>query len=199
MRLSFSILLFFVAGIILGHEKLIPAIFLDTNLSLYALWLLMACIGLSLGADKDMLKIFKSLNPAILFLPLATTLGTFAGAISVSFFLPYSMADCLAVGSGFAYYSLSSIFITQFKGADLGTLALIANIAREMFTLVSTPVLVYIFGPMAAISCGGATTMDTTLPIITCYAGNRWIMPAILHAMIIDFSVPFWVTLFCSI
>ena len=39
-------------------------------------------------------------------------------------------------GSGFGYYSLSSIFITEYKGAELGTIALLSNISREIITLL---------------------------------------------------------------
>lgn len=105
----------------------------------------------------------------------------------------------MAVGAGFAYYSLSSIFITQYKGPELGTIALISNILRELFTLLFTPLLVRYMGPIAAISCGGASTVDTTLPVITRYAGNQWVFISIVHALVLDFSVPFWVTFFCSI
>ena len=128
---------------------------------------------------------------------LGTTIGTFAGCALVSLFLVYSLADCLAVGAGFAYYSLSSVFITQYRGEELGTVALLANILRELFTLIFTPALARLLGAPAPIMCGGASTMDTTLPGITRAAGTLWTFPSIVHAMILDFSVPFCVTLFC--
>ena len=102
-------------------------------------------------------------------------------------------------GSGFGYYSLSSIFITEYKGAELGTIALLANISREILTLLAAPLLVRWFGNLAPISAGGATTMDTTLPIITRTAGQQFVVVSIFHGFVVDFSVPFLVTLFCSI
>ena len=108
-------------------------------------------------------------------------------------------ADCMAVGSGFGYYSLSSIFITQYKGPELGTIALLSNITREIITLLCAPLLVRWFGNLAPISAGGATTMDTTLPIITRYAGQQFVVVSIFHGFVTDFSVPFLVTFFCSI
>ena len=126
-------------------------------------------------------------------------MGTFAGAALASITLAYSLSECLAVGSGFAYYSLSSIFITQYKGAELGTVALLANIMRELATLLFTPLMVRWISPLAAISCGGASTMDSTLPVITRFAGRQWVFVSIVHAMILDFSVPFWVTFFCTL
>jgi uncharacterized membrane protein YbjE (DUF340 family) len=105
----------------------------------------------------------------------------------------------MAIGSGMGYYSLSSIFITEYKGAELGTVALLSNIMREIIALLCTPFLVKYFGNLAPISVGGATTMDTTLPIITRYSGSEYAIVSIYHGFITDFSVPFLVTLFCTI
>lgn len=129
-----------------------------------------------------------------------TILGTLAGCAVVSLFLSHrSVTDCMAVGAGFGYYSLSSIFITEYKGPELGTIALLSNITREIITLLFAPLLVRWFGNLAPISAGGATTMDTTLPIITRYSGQSFVVVSIFHGFVVDFSVPFLVTLFCSI
>lgn len=199
MRGSALILGFFVIGIFAGAYGLLPDFLLENDPTLQALWLLMALVGLSLGADKKLAEILRSASPKILLLPLATTVGTFIGAAIASCFISCGLADCLAVGAGFAYYSLSSIFITQYKGPDLGAVALISNIARELFTMLFAPLVFRYFGPLATISCGGASTVDTTLPIISRVAGARWIFPSIIHAVCLDFCVPFWVTFFCSI
>ena len=196
---SLLILAFFGAGLGLARLGLIPRYFVEHDATLYVLWLLMGLVGLSIGSDRRLGEILRTLRPRVLLLPLATTVGTFAGVAAASLFLAYSLADCLAVGAGFAYYSLSSIFITQYKGAELGTVALLSNILREILTLVGTPLLVRLLGPLAPISCGGASTMDTTLPIIARYAGRDWIFVSIVHAMILDFSVPFWVIFFCTL
>ena len=196
---SLLILAFFGAGLGLARLGLIPRYFVEHDATLYVLWLLMGLVGLSIGSDRRLSEILRTLRPRVLLLPLAPTVGTFAGVAAASLFLAYSLADCLAVGAGFAYYSLSSIFITQYKGAELGTVALLSNILREILTLVGTPLLVRLLGPLAPISCGGASTMDTTLPIIARYAGRDWIFVSIVHAMILDFSVPFWVVFFCTL
>ena len=196
---SLLILAFFGAGLGLARLGLIPRYFVEHDATLYVLWLLMGLVGLSIGSDRRLSEILRTLRPRVLLLPLATTVGTFAGVAAASLFLAYSLADCLAVGAGFAYYSLSSIFITQYKGAELGTVALLSNILREILTLVGTPLLVRLLGPLAPISGGGASTMDTTRPIIARYAGRDWIFVSIVHAMILDFSVPFWVVFFCTL
>ena len=67
-------------------------------------------------------------------------------------------------GYGFAYYSLSSILITQFKepsiglqlATELGTIALLANIFREMMALLGAPPIRKYFGKLAPISAAGS-------------------------------------------
>lgn len=129
-----------------------------------------------------------------------TILGTLSAAAAISLLFPHrSAADCMAIGAGFGYYSLSSIFITEYKGPELGTIALLSNIMREIITLLCAPLLVRWFGNLAPISAGGATTMDTTLPIITRFAGQPFVVVSVFHGFVVDFSVPFLVTFFCSL
>lgn len=75
----------------------------------------------------------------------------------------------------------------------------LANIIREMITLLVTPLLAKWFGPLAPISSGGATTMDTTLPIITQTVGQRYVALSIYHGFVTDFTVPFVVTMWCTL
>lgn len=200
MKGSIIIVGFFILGIACGLFDLLPFSVADSNISLYALCGLMFFVGVSVGSDTDTLKSLKSLNPRLAFLPLMTILGTLAGVSVASLLLPHrSLTDCLAVGSGFGYYSLSSIFITTYRGAELGTVALLSNILREILTLLAAPLLVVWFGRLAPIAAGGATTMDTTLPIISRTSGQQFVILSIFHGFIVDFSVPFLVTLFCSL
>lgn len=200
MRGSIVIVLFFILGTFVGLFNLIPYDFTQSKLSFYALCGLMFFVGFSLGNDSKTLKRFRSINPRLVLLPVVTIVGTLVGSAFVSLLLSHrSLTDCLAVGSGFGYYSLSSIFITEYKGAELGTIALLSNISREIITLLFAPLLVKYFSKLAPISAGGATTMDTTLPIIARFSGQSFVIVAIFHGFIVDLSVPFLVVLFCSI
>ena len=196
---SLVIVGFFVLGVLCSLMGIVPG-HVGSRVSFYALCGLMMCVGISVGNDPQTLKNFRSLNPRLVFLPVMTILGTLAGTAVVSLLLTHrSLTDCLAIGSGFGYYSLSSIFITEYRGAELGTIALLANISRELLTLLAAPLLARWFGPLAPISAGGATTMDTTLPVITRVSGQEFVVVSIFHGFVTDFSVPFLVTLFCSL
>lgn len=199
LRGSLVIVAFFVIGVFSSFFGWVPGE-LGSRISFYALCMLMFSVGLSVGNDVQTLKNFRTLNPRLAFLPVMTIVGTLVGTAVVSIFLTHrSLTDCLAVGSGFGYYSLSSIFITEYRGGELGTVALLANIIREILTLLAALLLVRWFGRLAPISAGGATTMDTTLPVIMQASGQEFVVVSIFHGFLVDFSVPFLVTLFCSL
>lgn len=197
---SLVIVGFFVLGLLLALSGWIRVSEQVSDFCFYALAALMACVGASIGSDPQTLKNFRALNPRLVLLPLCTIFGTLVATALVSLLLSHrSLTDCLAVGSGFAYYSLSSIFITEYRGAELGTIALLSNISRELITLLAAPLLVRWFGRLAPIAAGGATTMDTTLPVIARTSGNDLVVVSLFHGFVVDFSVPFLVTLWCSL
>ena len=138
MKGSIIILCFFIAGIIAG--RLEPDLLQSTQgASMVVLALLMLLVGFSIGTDKQSLKAIRQISPAVAWLPLCTIVGTLLASMLAALFIQMNWADALAIGSGFAYYSLSSIIITEYKGAELGTIALLANISREVLTLTLAP------------------------------------------------------------
>jgi uncharacterized membrane protein YbjE (DUF340 family) len=208
MKGSLLIVAFFALGCLLGWGLNQWEITLTTDITPYVLYLLMFQVGVSIGSDKKLKDILSGIRPKLLLVPLATITGTLGFSVLVSLVITkWSLFDCLAVGSGFAYYSLSSILITELKevsygiqaATELGTIALMANIMREIMVLLGAPLFVKYFGRLAPICAGGATTMDTTLPIITRYSGKEFVFIAIFHGILVDLSVPFFVSFFCSL
>jgi uncharacterized membrane protein YbjE (DUF340 family) len=208
VRSSFIIIAAFVVGVVAAVSELLPTWLTDGSVAMWVLYALMLQVGIGIGSDPRLKEILRSLSPRLLLLPCATIVGTMVASAAVSLVISrWSVAEVMAAGSGMGYYSLSSILITQLKeptvgavvAAELGTVALVANILREMLTLTLAPLMVRWFSPVAPICSGGATTMDVTLPVITQYAGREWVFVAIVHGVVVDFSVPFWVSLFCAL
>lgn len=206
MKNSIIVFLFFCAGCILGFSGEIK---LDAHhISLYILYAMMLQVGISIGSNKNLKQIVRQIRLKMLVIPLATIIGTLLFSALASLLLSrWSVFECMAVGSGFAYYSLSSILITQFKepsiglqlATELGTIALLSNIIREMMALLGSPLIEKYFGKLAPISAAGVNSMDVVLPAITRYSGKEMIPVAILHGILIDFSVPLFVSFFCSL
>ena len=199
LRGSLVIVAFFVAGCLAGLFSALPFDVAGSRLSTYVLYALMFCVGITLGSDTALAGRVRRLDPRLALLPVMTAVGTLAGAaLSTLLLPPLTAGDTMAVGAGFGYYSLSSIFIADFRGAELGTVALLCNVMRELFTLLAAPLVARWLGPLAAVSIGGATTFDTTLQIITQSAGKPYAVVSIFHGCVLDFSVPFLVTFFCT-
>lgn len=140
MKDSLIVLGFFVGGCLLGALGYLPVDLKTGNMSIYILYALMFQIGISIGSNKELKSMISQLRLKFLLIPLATIGGTLLFSALASLLLSrWSIFDCMAVGSGFAYYSLSSVLITQFKEAsiglqlatELGTIALLANIFRK--------------------------------------------------------------------
>lgn len=199
MKESLIVVGFFVIGLLGGIEKMVPAWLLDGDVSFVALCGLLLFVGLGIGLNPEMKKEVRSLSPRMALLPVVTIIGSWLGALLIWTVLHRTLSDCMAINSGFAYYSLSSIFITEYRGAELGTIALLANIIREMLTLLGAPLMARWFGPLAPISAGGATTMDTTLPILSQTVGQRYVALSIYHGFVVDFTVPFLVSWWCMV
>lgn len=178
------------------------------QVSVYILYVLMLFIGISIGSNDNIKELKGYLKPQVLLIPAATVGGTFIfSAIAGLILSQWSIFECMAVGSGFAYYSLSSVLITQLKepglgiqlASELGTIALLANIFREMTALLGAPLIYKYFGKLAPIAAAGVTSTDVLLPSITRYSGKEVIPIAIIHGLIINVSVPFFVSLFCKL
>lgn len=189
-------LTFFAIGILVGMGSLLGQFSSKMDVSLYALYILLFFVGIGIGADRNTWKIVKNVNIKIVLVPLSVVIGTLSFAGVFSFFIPeIGFRDSLAVGSGFGYYSLSSILITQLGNETLGVIALLSNISREIATLLLTPILVKYFGKLAPIASGGATSMDTTLPIIAKFIGKEFAVISIFNGVVLTLIVPFLITL----
>jgi len=200
MRDSLIVFVFFAVGVALGYADAVPTWLLDPDLPMIILSVMVVLVGLGLGAGDNLHYMLRTFNWRMLLLPLCTIVGTLLfSALGVLVLRGFSLTDCLAVGSGFGYYSLSSIFITEYKGAELGTIALLANIFREMMALLGAPLIRKYFGKLAPISAAGVNSMDVLLPSITQYSGKDVIPIAIFHGILIDMSVPVFVSFFCNL
>ncbi|MBG3877017.1 lysine exporter LysO family protein [Desulfovibrio oxamicus] len=195
MKGSLIILGFFLSGVLLGRLDVIPRADQAGDLASWALYMLLFVVGMGIGFDTRSFRILRELHVKVALVPLFVGIGTLGGSLAAWALLgDMPLRDVLGVGAGFGYYSLSSIMITKMGDAALGSMALIANISRELVTLLSAPLLVRRFGGLAPVMAGGATSMDTCLPIIARYAGERYGIIAVFSGMVLTVAVPILVT-----
>ena len=191
---SVLVLVVFLLGCLAGHYWGDGGV---GDSSIYILYALMFQVGISIGCSDNLRQIVRLFRPRMLLIPLSTILGSLLVSALVSV--------CLAVGSGMGYYSLSSILIAELKADTLGeqlatqlaTIALLANILRELAAVTLAPLFRRLFGPFGPIGAAGVTSIDVALPSIARVSGREMIPVALFHGFLIDLSVPFLVPLFC--
>ncbi len=199
MKTSLSIIGFFVVGILIGSKRCIPN-FSITGFSAYVLYGLMFLVGVSMGMDKKSFRLLIKSSWKVFLVPLTVIVGSLIGSVvAATFISQISFLNAMSVGAGFGYYSLSSIMIGAVRGEELGTIALLSNLFREIFTLLFAPLLVWGFGKLAPIVSGGATAMDTTLPVITSFSGKEYAAISILSGTVLTLLVPIIESLFLAL
>ena len=204
LRDSLIIVGCFVAGVLVALARWLPEGLPMGQITTWGLYVLLVCVGFGLGMDEGFFASLKTLPLRSLLLPLVTIVGSLAGGllawwiVSLMHTTAPGLADTLAVTSGFGYYSLSSVLLDEARGPMIATIALASNLLRELLTLLTAPLLRRWFGPYAVISSGGATSMDTTLPVAVRYGGSRYAPVSIYHGFFLTVAVPFIVSFFIS-
>lgn len=196
---TFSVMIIsvFAIGVIVGRFVELPDNIADA--SMWALYLLMCLVGLSIGSDIETLQALKNQPWRVIFVPLATILGTYLGIIIICPLVGLSLTDQLAIGSGFGYYSISSVLLSELRSPEIGAIALMVNVVRELFAVSLAPIISKRFSPIALISCAGASTIDISLPVVVANCGATFVGMSIFHGACIDMSVPFLVSFFGSL
>ncbi len=208
MKGSIMVAAVFAAGILVGRYIDVAAELLPPRLSTYLLYLLMIQVGLGIGGSGNIGRLHKDVGVRAFLVPFGTIIGSllFAGLVSIGFGW-LSLPECMAVGSGFGYYSLSSVLITELKtsvigvqaAARLGALALLANISRELTALCLAPLFRRYFGRYGVVAAAGVTSSDVLMPAIIRYSGKEMIPAAIINGIVLEMSVPLLVGFFCSV
>ena len=196
MKSSIIIILFFLLGLLLAMNFELPGILVREESTTIVLYVLLFLVGLGLGIDDQLIDILKKFDFRVFLVPLSVVIGTFIGSALISIFAPgMQLGDSLAIGAGFGYYSLSSVLISEYAGERLGVIALIANISREIITLLMAPLMVKYFGKLAPIASGGATSMDTTLPVVARFSGKEYTLLSIFNGVVLSILVPILISI----
>ncbi len=189
-----------VAGIVLGYgtrDALNPEVL--ESLVVIALAVLCFGIGLDLGQSGNLLGQLKEAGSLSLLLPLVTAVSSIVATGIAGSLVGLTAGSGAAVGAGFGWYSLSAVLLTQLQGPELGTIAFITNVTRELLAVVLAPFIARWSGGPAVIAAAGATSMDVALPVIIRVAGNQAALLAFLHGVILSLLVPLLVPLLAGL
>lgn len=208
MKWILTVIAFFFFGIFAGMSGIVPREWFSSDISTMILYALVAQVGIGIGMSGNLEKIVRGLDLSTLLVPLCTVVGSLLLAALLSLtFSGLSATDCMALGSGFGYYSLSSVLISEIKeplvgaqkAAELGILALLANIFRELIAIGCAPYFHRKFGRLAPVSAAGVTSMDVLLPTIVKCSGKEIVPAALINGIALEILTPLLVCYFASL
>jgi uncharacterized membrane protein YbjE (DUF340 family) len=194
---SFTVLGAFAGGIVFGLFVSIPGRILESEPVEFTIWLLVFLVGMETGRNTGVWRMLGAAHIKVVLVPISVVAGTLLGSLGACFLLPgMNAGKALAVGSGFGYYSLSSIIVTRLAGSYLGTVALLTNLFRESLTLAGGHLLAAVFGKLAPAAAGGATAMDVTLPVVIGASGREYAVIGLFSGITLTLLVPVLVPVF---
>lgn len=189
------ILITLAFGMVAGYlnnnfGNLVAGNFISDYLFNFSLMLLLFVMGLTFGMDKEALAKLRKTGLKILTVPFAVALGSILGGFIGGLILGVNVFASMAVSAGYGWYTLAGPLVGQLFGAEFGALGFTVNFLRELLTITTISLTVRI-DKYAPIAFGGATTMDTTLPIIVRYCGSEMLITAFASGFTLSLIAPF--------
>lgn len=184
-------------GLACGFFELeIPVISMLGQNSDIILYVLMFSVGISIGMHKGIVQKIKEYHIRIFIIPVGIMIGSLLGGVVCSLLFQLPLGHGTAIASGMGWYSLAGSAIGNIAGAQLGSIAFLSNLMREVFSFLLIPFLAAHLNQYACIAPAGATSEDTTLPVILKYTNEETVVLSVLNGVICSFFVPILIS-FC--
>lgn len=187
-----SVAVSLVGGLLFGY------LFLDTGVKdtldlilMSALDVMIFIAGIEIGSNRGILKRICNVHSALLALaiPFAVACGSICGALLLGHIAGLSAYDSLLVGGGLGWYSFSSVVISAMYSTEIGTIAFLANMMREISGFFLIPLLVRVH-KFLALAPSGAATMDSGLPVVIKYTNLHVGMYSFINGLVLTLIVP---------
>lgn len=184
-----------ISGIICGLKIDHTFITFITSNTKVVLYILMFLVGISIGLHEGILKKIKEYHLKIFIIPAGIIVGSIVGGVVCSFITGYSINESTAVASGLGWYSLAGVTIGNLAGVQLGSIAFLSNLMREILSFFCIPIISKKLNYFSCIAPAGATSEDTTLPMMIKYTNEETVVLAVLNGIICSSAVPILISL----
>lgn len=164
----------------------------NTDVILYTL---MFSVGISVGMQKGIFAKIKEYHIKIFIIPLGIIVGSLAGGVLCALILEIPIGYGTAISSGLGWYSLAGVTISNLVNAELGSIAFMSNLMREMFSFILIPFLAVHFNNYTCIAPAGATSEDTTLPVMLKYTNEETVVLSVFNGVVCSLMVPVLISL----
>ncbi|WP_223881520.1 lysine exporter LysO family protein [Affinibrenneria salicis] len=162
----------------------------------YALLFLLFLVGIQLRNSGMTLRQIV-INPRGMLVALVVCISALAGGVLASWLAGLPVKTGLAMASGYGWYSLSGIMLTEAYGPVLGSAAFFNDLARELLAIMLIPTLIQ-HRRNSALGLCGATSMDFTLPVLQRSGGTEMVPAAIVHGFLLSLLSPLLIALFSA-
>ena len=156
----------------------------------WILYLLMFCVGISVGGQRGVLVSLRRHSAQILLVPLGVIVGSRAGGGLCGLLLRMPLREALSIGGGLGWYSLAGVSVSSAAGVTAGSIAFLSNLLREIGAFLLIPLAARRLNAYACIAVAGATSEDTTLPMILRYTDGETAVLSVLNGVICSAFVP---------
>ena len=171
---------------------------LCSELADYVLYLLMFSVGISLGMNESIIEKIKNYNLTILLIPIGVIIGSVFGGFICSYIFDMNLVYSLSIGASMGWYSLSGVMLESLANAQIDTIAFLSSLMREFIAFMMIPVLIKYLNTYAAIAAAGATSEDTTLPMLIKYSSEEFIIISVINGVLCSVAVPILINFFFS-
>ncbi len=166
----------------------------SSNASEIALIFLLFLVGIQLRNNGMSLK-QTLLNRRGTIVALVVAISSLLGGVLAAFLLGLPTKTGLAIASGYGWYSLSGILLSDAYGPVLGSTAFFNDLVRELASIMLIPMLINRYRS-TALGLTGATSMDFSLPILQRCGGVGIVPAAIVHGFILSLMTPLFIAFF---
>lgn len=133
----------------------------------------MLSVGVSVGMRRGPLAIIHHYHVKILVIPAGIIAGALAGGALLALATDWTLGPALSVAGGLGWYSLSGAAVSRLAGPEIGSIAFLASLLRELFSFFLIPFLARELNGWSAIAPAAATSEDTTLPMLIRYTNKE--------------------------
>ena len=154
------------------------------------LYLLMFSVGISVGMYRGLAAKIREYHLRIFIIPAGVIFGSVAGGVLCAMLLHMPWNYGAAIAGGMGWYSLAGATIGRLVGAEMGSVAFLSNLMREIFSCLIIPCIALKLNYYTSIAPAGATSEDTTLPMMLKYTNEETVVLSVLNGMICSLLVP---------
>lgn len=168
----------------------------NSDLILYAL---MFFVGISIGLNKTILQKIREYHIKVFIIPFGIVVGSVVAGVVCGLLTGVGARNGAAIAGGMGWYSLAGVMLTEMAGAQMGSVAFLSNLMREMLSFFSIPWISRHLNYYSCIAPAGATSEDTTLSMMVRYTSEEVVVMSVFNGIICSAVVPVLIRLCYSL